>query len=128
MLGFASVEEAIKVDLFSLYPDRASRDVFLRRLREKGRLEYNEAELRRKDGSLVHAVEDAAVTFDERGELAEIHGCLMDASEQKQIEQQIRQAREKKPRVFSSWITRNISFRVILSMVQFVSVLADAVL
>ena len=97
MLGFASVEEAIKVDLFSLYPDRASRDVFLRRLREKGRLEYNEAELRRKDGSLVHAVEDAAVTFDERGELAQIHGCLMDASERKQIEQQILQAREKKP-------------------------------
>src|SRR5438105_13155635 len=29
LLGFASVEEAIKVDLFSLYPDRASRDVFL---------------------------------------------------------------------------------------------------
>ena len=84
MLGFASVEEAMKVDLFSLYPDRASRDVFLRLLREKGRLEYNEAELRRKDGSLVYAVEDAAVTFDERGELAEIHGCLMDASEQRQ--------------------------------------------
>src|SRR6202022_2157751 len=34
MLGFASVEEAMKVDLVSLYPDRASRDVFLRRLRE----------------------------------------------------------------------------------------------
>jgi PAS domain S-box-containing protein len=97
MLGFASVEEAMKVDLFSLYPDRASRDVFLRLLREKGRLEYNEAELRRKDGSLVHAVEDAAVTFDERGELAEIHGCLMDASEQRQAGEQLRQADKKTP-------------------------------
>ena len=97
MLGFDSVEEAMKVDLFSLYPDRASRDAFLRHLREKGRLEYNEAELRRKDGSLVHAVEDAAVTFDERGELAEIHGCLMDASERKRAEQHLRRAHEKKP-------------------------------
>lgn len=43
---------------------------------------------------MVHAVEDAAVTFDERGELAQIHGCLMDASERKQIEQQLRQAHE----------------------------------
>jgi hypothetical protein len=34
MLGFASVEEAIKVDLFSLYPDRASRDAS-RRIRLK---------------------------------------------------------------------------------------------
>jgi CRP/FNR family transcriptional regulator, cyclic AMP receptor protein len=97
MLGFASVEEAMKVDLFSLYPDRTSRVAFLRRLREKGRLEYNEAELRRKDGSLIHAVEDAGVTFDERGELAEIHGCVLDASERKQIERQLGQAHEKKP-------------------------------
>jgi len=94
MLGFASVEEAMKVDLVSLYPDRASREVFLGRLKEKGRLEYNEAELRRKDGSMVHAVENAAGTFDERGELAEIHGCLMDASE-RQTEQQLRQAHKQ---------------------------------
>jgi len=96
MLGFASVEEAMKVDLVSLYPDRASREVFLRLLRKRGRLEHNEAELRRKDGSLVHAVENAAAAFDERGELAEIHGCLMDASEWKQTNQ-LRQAHEKKP-------------------------------
>jgi CRP/FNR family transcriptional regulator, cyclic AMP receptor protein len=97
MLGFASVEEAMKANLVSLYPDRASRDVFIRLLREKGRLEYNEAEIRRKDGSLVHAVENAAVTFDERGELAEIHGCLMDASQHRQTEQQLRQADKKNP-------------------------------
>jgi CRP/FNR family cyclic AMP-dependent transcriptional regulator len=95
MLGFASVEEAMKVDLVSLYPDRASREVFLELLKEKGRLEHNEAELRRKDGSLVHAVENAAGTFDERGELAEIHGCLMDASQQPQTEQQLGQAHKK---------------------------------
>jgi CRP/FNR family transcriptional regulator, cyclic AMP receptor protein len=97
MLGFASVEEAMKVDLVSLYSDRASRDVFLGRLKKKGRLEHNEAKLRRKDGSLVYAVENAAGTFDERGELAEIHGCLMDASEPRQTGQQLRQAHEKKP-------------------------------
>jgi len=94
MLGFASVEEAMKVDLVSLYPDRASRNAFLERLKEKGRLEYNEAELRRKDGSVVHAVENAAGTFDERGELAEIHGCLMDASE-RQAERELRQAHKQ---------------------------------
>jgi CRP/FNR family cyclic AMP-dependent transcriptional regulator len=96
MLGFASVEEAMKVDLVSLYPDRASREAFLGLLREKGRLERNEAELRRKDGSLVHAVENAAGTFDERGELAEIHGCLMDAGERRPTEE-LRQAHKKRP-------------------------------
>jgi CRP/FNR family cyclic AMP-dependent transcriptional regulator len=93
MLGFASVEEAMNVDLGSLYPDR-SRDIFLGLLKNQGRLEHNEAELRRKDGSLVHAVENTAATFDERGELAEIHGCLMDASE-RQTEQRLRQAHKK---------------------------------
>jgi PAS domain S-box-containing protein len=97
MLGFASVEEAMKVDLLSLFPNRGSRDVFLRLLKEKGRLEYSDAELRRKDGSLVHAVGNAAVTFDERGELAEIYGCLMDAGKQRQVEQQLRQADKGKP-------------------------------
>jgi PAS domain S-box-containing protein len=96
MLGFASVEEAMKVDLISLYPDRASREVFLKLLRTKGRLDYNEAELRRKDGTVVHAVENAAGTFDEQGELAEIYGSLMDASERWQTEQ-LRQAEQKKP-------------------------------
>ena len=94
MLGFASVEEAMKVDLASLYRDRASRDLLLGRLKEKGRLEYNEAELRRRDGSLIHAVENAAGTFDERGELAEIHGCFMDASD-RQAERQLRQAQKQ---------------------------------
>lgn len=97
MLGFASVEEAMKVDLVSLYPDRASREAFLGILRKKGRLEYNEAELRRKDGSLIHAVENAAGTFDERGELAEIYGLLMEASGQRQTEQRLRQAQKQKP-------------------------------
>jgi CRP/FNR family cyclic AMP-dependent transcriptional regulator len=96
MLGFASVEEAMKVDLASPYPDRASREAFLRLLREKGRLERHKADLRRKDGSLVQAVESVAGTFDERGELAEIHGCVIDAGERAQTEQQVRQAHKKK--------------------------------
>jgi PAS domain S-box-containing protein len=95
MLGFASVEEAMKVDLVSLYSDRGSRDIFLEFLKKKGRHEHHAVELRRKDGSLVRAVENAAGTFDERGELAEIHGCLMDASEPPLTEQLLHQARKK---------------------------------
>jgi PAS domain S-box-containing protein len=97
ILGFDSVEEAMNVDLLSLYPDRTSGEVFLRRVKEKGRLEYSEAELRRKDGSLVHAVENAAVAFDERGEPAKIYGSLIDASEQRQTEQQLHPAAGKRP-------------------------------
>jgi PAS domain S-box-containing protein len=82
MLGFASVEEAMKVNLVSLYSDRASRDTLLGLIKKRGRLEHHAVELHRTDGSLMHAVENAAGSFDERGELAEIHGCLMDASEQ----------------------------------------------
>src|ERR1700680_4552612 len=60
MLGLASVEEVMKVDLVSVYPDRGSREAFLGRLKEKGRVERNKAELRRKDGSFFPAVENAA--------------------------------------------------------------------
>jgi PAS domain S-box-containing protein len=96
MLGFDSVEEVMKVDLVSLYSDRASRNVFLGRLKKKGRFEYYEAELRRKDGSVIHAVENAAGTFDERGTLAEIHGCLVEARERR-AEQRLRQAHKQPP-------------------------------
>ena len=113
MLGFASIEEALKVDLVSLYPDRASLDAFLGRLKQKGRLEYNEAELRRKDGSVVHAVENAAGTFDERGELAEIQGCLMDAS-QRQTEQQLRQAHKQPPFHLKTFLSKAGAGRTIV--------------
>ncbi|HEV2020987.1 MAG TPA: PAS domain S-box protein [Terriglobales bacterium] len=113
MLGFASVEEAMKVDLVSLYPDRASRDGFLGRLKKKGWLEYNEAELRRKDGSVVHAVENAAGTFDERGELAEIQGCLMDASE-RQTEPQLRQAPKQPPFHIKTFLSKAGAGRTIV--------------
>jgi len=115
MLGFASVEEAMKVDLVSLYPDSASREAFLGRLREKGRLEHNQAELRRKDGSLVHAVENAAGTFDERGELAEIHGCLMDASE-RQTEQQLSQAHKQPLFHLKTFLSKAGAGRTIVSL------------
>jgi len=71
----------MKIELVPHYPDRASRDVFLGHLKDKAGLEHDQSELSRTNGGSVHAVENSAGTFDERGELAEIHGGLTDARE-----------------------------------------------
>ena len=63
---------------------------------------------------MVHAVENAAGTFDERGELAEIHGCLMDAGERPQTEPQLRQAHNKPPFHLKTFLSKAGAGRTIV--------------
>jgi two-component system cell cycle sensor histidine kinase/response regulator CckA len=94
MFGFASVEEALKQNLASLYPDSRGREAFVDALRSQRHLEYSELELRRRDGRPVHVIESAIGTFDEHGELTEILGHLIDETERKKAEEQLRQTQK----------------------------------
>jgi two-component system, cell cycle sensor histidine kinase and response regulator CckA len=51
-----------------------------------------ESTLRRRDGRLVSASENAVGTFNERGELTKITGFLVDRSAERNLEEQLRQA------------------------------------
>ena len=94
MFGFASVEEALKQNLGSLYPDSRAREAFVDALRSQRQIEYSELKLRRRDGRPVHVIESAIGTFDEHGELTEILGYLIDETERKRAEEQLRQAQK----------------------------------
>jgi len=72
----------MKVNVVSLYPDRAPPAAFLGRLTDKGELEPDQPELGREEGISEHA-EDSAGTLHQPGESSEIHGCLADAGEQR---------------------------------------------
>jgi two-component system cell cycle sensor histidine kinase/response regulator CckA len=94
MFGFASEEEAQQTNLAALYPSPENRQNIVQELQERGHLDHCQMELRRKDGHPLHVTESSIGTFGRGGELIEIHGFLMDETERRKTEEQLRQAQK----------------------------------
>ena len=94
MTGFPSPEAALPINLWSYYPNVEARDAFLRALRGQGRLEDYPHEMRTREGALLQVAENAVGRFDERGELVEIHGFVVDQTERRRTEEQHRQGQK----------------------------------
>ncbi len=96
IFGFTSVEEALNCTAASLYPDAEARTRFLELLRDKKKLEYYELELRRRDGEKVYLIENIIGIFNESGELIQIRGYIFDNTQNKKLEEQLRDAQKLK--------------------------------
>jgi PAS domain S-box-containing protein len=94
MFGFASEEEAMQTSVASLYSSPEKQEEFLQQVKQHGHVEYYEKEFRRQDGSPLYVTENAIGTFSESGELSEVHGFLIDETERRKTEQQLRQAQK----------------------------------
>lgn len=94
MFGFDSPADALASNLEVIYPSHEAREEFLDILMKKGRLEYHQAELRRRDGKPIYVVETAVAIHDRVGNLVEIQGYLIDESERRQAEEQLRQSQK----------------------------------
>jgi PAS domain S-box-containing protein len=94
ILGFESVEEALNCDTRSLFPDSERMKALLARLKEQGRLDHVETELRRQDGMCLHVVQNAVGAFDETGQLVEIKGYMFDITERRRLEDQLLQSQK----------------------------------
>ncbi|MFW6241916.1 MAG: PAS domain-containing hybrid sensor histidine kinase/response regulator, partial [Thermodesulfobacteriota bacterium] len=92
IFGHETPEQALSVDLRELYCRTADRVSFLDRLRRDGRVADHETEMIRRDGAIIQTVENAVGVFDPDGRLAEIRGYLLDVTEKKNLEAQLRQA------------------------------------
>src|SRR4029453_7617655 len=80
MLGFASNEEAIGTNMVSFYVDAKEREEFVDKLRRQKWLENYPARLRRKDGTLVHAITSVAWQFDASENLVGIRCYRLDVT------------------------------------------------
>jgi PAS domain S-box-containing protein len=87
IFGFASVEEAMKSNLGTIYPNAEASEALLELIREKRKLEYYEVELQRRDRTPVHVIENVVGAFDEQGALVEINGFMLDDTERNLAEQ-----------------------------------------
>jgi PAS domain S-box-containing protein len=89
ILGFDSVEDALAAKAYNLYPDAASRERVLDRLRETGQLAHFEAEQRRPDGTPVHVLLNAIAIKDASGAMVEMQGSILDITEWKRAEKDL---------------------------------------
>jgi PAS domain S-box-containing protein len=91
MLGHTSREElmALNVDT-ELYASPEQREVFRREVELHNYVRHFEVTLRRKDGALLTAVESSFATRNTEGKIERYHGFLLDISEKKRAEDEIR--------------------------------------
>jgi PAS domain S-box-containing protein len=95
IFGFESAEQARASSIVDLYLVPEDRAGVLERLREKRVLELNEMDLRRRDGTPIHVIENVVGVFDADGELVQIRGYLLDISEREQAVEALRQSEER---------------------------------
>src|SRR6266849_3193263 len=103
MLGYRSREELLRADVGPhLYPAPAARERFLRALSERGVLRNYEETLRRKDGTLLHTLQNITAVRDAQGKIAQIRGLMLDVTEQKTFQSQLQRERDFNPKILNT--------------------------
>jgi two-component system, cell cycle sensor histidine kinase and response regulator CckA len=92
--GFASREEALQARAMDLYPSPDARKAFLARLLAEGAVTDAESLGRRKDGRPVWVLETASVVLGPGGAPEFIEGAVVDVTDRKQLEEQLRQSQK----------------------------------
>jgi len=93
LLGFSSVEDVMSAPAVELYVDAAARATFIADLKQHRRVAARETTFRRHDdGRVVFGSVHAFGEFDDAGELLRLTGFIVDRSEQKDLEEQLRQS------------------------------------
>jgi two-component system NtrC family sensor kinase len=103
MLGYRSREELLRADVGPhLYPAPAARERFLRALSEHGVLRNYEETLRRKDGTLLHTLQNITAVRDAQGRIAQIRGLMLDVTEQKMFQSQLQRERDFNQKILNT--------------------------
>jgi len=91
MLGYSSREELLAVDIErDLYLSPQQRAEGLRHMNDRDYIHNFEVTLRRKDGTPVHVLESSFAIRDSKGAVAYYQGFLLDVTEKKRAEEDMR--------------------------------------
>ena len=103
MLGYTSREELLRTDVGPyLYPAPESHERFLQALTERGVLRNYEETLRRKDGTLLHTLQNITAVRDARGRIVQIRGLMLDVTEQKTFQSQLQRERDFNQKILNT--------------------------
>jgi len=91
MLGYETREELLAVEIAeTFYVNAADRDRLKKLLREHGSVSNFEFQMRRKDGEILTVTESSFATRGVKGEIVAYQGFVLDITERKRAEQEIR--------------------------------------
>jgi PAS domain S-box-containing protein len=103
MLGYSSRDELLRADVGPhLYPVPAARERFLDALSERGVLRNYDETLRRKDGTLLHTLQNITAVRDSSGKIAQIRGLMLDVTEQKTFQSQLQRERDFNQKILNT--------------------------
>ncbi len=103
MFGYESREELLQADIPNrLYPSPAHRQIFLEAIEANGMVRNFDQVLRRKDGSLIHTLENAFAVRDAQGRVLQYRGVILDISELKTFQTQLQRERDFTSKVLNS--------------------------
>jgi two-component system NtrC family sensor kinase len=91
MLGYASKEDILKLDVAqTLYVDLEDRKKFLKEIARQGFVRNFEIVLRCKDGQKINVIESSFATRGPSGKIERYQGVVLDVTEMKRAEDEIR--------------------------------------
>jgi len=90
MLGFEDREELMRLDNSSFYVNPGDRDRLMKQLLELGSVSNFEFQIRRKDGEIRTVLESSFVTWDASGKISAYQGFVLDITERKLAEEEVR--------------------------------------
>lgn len=103
MLGYKSREELLRADVSAhLYPTPLAKERLVRAINEKGILRNYEETLRRKDGSLLHSLQNISPVRDAQGRVVQIRGLMLDVTEQKKFQSQLQRERDFNQKILNT--------------------------
>ncbi|HZU42848.1 MAG TPA: ATP-binding protein [Terriglobales bacterium] len=90
MLGYSTREEVLALNLNDCYASADQAASFLAQMQSHNFFRNFEVELRKKDGSLLPALQESFATHDAEGKLDRYQGFFLDVSEKKRAEDDMR--------------------------------------
>lgn len=113
MFGYGSKDELLQLDAAEmLYVNMEDRRKFQEQMAEQGFVRSFEYELRRKDGKQITVVESSFATRNSSGAIERYQGVMLDVTEQKRVEDEIRRRNRELYALNSIAVTFNQSFNL----------------
>ncbi|HKD45362.1 MAG TPA: PAS domain S-box protein [Candidatus Angelobacter sp.] len=113
MLGYSTKEEILKLDVpLSIYVDPAYREMFLTEMSRQGHVRNFEFLLRRKDGREINVIESSVATRGPSGNIERYQGVVLDVTEMKRAEDEIRRRNRELYVLNNIAVTFNQSFDI----------------
>jgi two-component system NtrC family sensor kinase len=111
MLGYASRQELLEIDIPTrLYLEPDDRLRFKQLIEQHGAVRNYQEVLRRKDGTLVHTLQNSFAVRDSNGKVIQYRGMMLDITELKTFQSQLQRERD-----FNSKILNNTQSMILVA-------------